>query len=126
MRRAPGAVVLRVALALLSLPAAAQTQRDLDAAAGTAFAQADRRLNAVYKGLMDKISANGQARLREAQQSWLRFRDQECLFESLGTEGGSIHSMIVTQCRTRLTEQRVADLEHQLDCPEGDVSCGGQ
>jgi uncharacterized protein YecT (DUF1311 family) len=109
-----------------TLPAAAQTQRELNAAAAADFDKADRRLNDVYKALMARISSNGQGRLREAQVAWLRFRDQECTFETMGTEGGSIHGMMVTMCRTRLTAQRVTDLEHQLDCPEGDVSCGGQ
>jgi uncharacterized protein YecT (DUF1311 family) len=83
-------------------------------------------LNAVYNKLRAKISDAGKKNLQVAQQSWLRFRDQECEFETMRTVGGSIHSMIVAICLTRLTDQRVKDLEAQLNCQEGNLSCGGQ
>ena len=44
----------------------------------------------------------------------------------MATTGGSIHSMMVAICLTRLSDQRTKDLEKQLNCPEGDLSCGGQ
>ncbi|MFO1079248.1 MAG: lysozyme inhibitor LprI family protein [Reyranellaceae bacterium] len=126
MKRFVAALLVLTAVGGAAFPAATQSQRELNAAAAADFDKADRRLNDVYKALMAKISSNGQGRLREAQVTWLRFREQECIFETMGTEGGSIHGMMVTMCRTRLTAQRVKDLEHQLDCREGDVSCGGQ
>jgi len=39
--------------------------------------------------------------------------------------GGSIHGMMVAICQTRLTDQRVKDLEKLLNCQEGDLSCAG-
>ena len=57
------------------------------------------------------------------QEAWIRFRDQECAFIGSSTIGGSIHGMIVAQCQTRLTLARVKDLETQLNCQEGDLSC---
>jgi uncharacterized protein YecT (DUF1311 family) len=83
-------------------------------------------LNAVYNKLRAKISDAGKNKLQVAQQSWLHFRDQECEFETMGTVGGSIHSMIVAICLARLTDQRVKDLDAQLNCQEGNLSCGGQ
>ena len=43
--------------------------------------------------------------------------------ETAETVGGSIHPMLVSQCKLRLTVQRTRDLEVQLNCKEGDVSC---
>ncbi len=106
--------------------AAAQTQMELNAQAGADLRKSDERLNTVYRALRAKISDAGKAKLQAAQQSWLRFRDQECAFETMGTVGGSIHSMVVANCLARLTDQRVKDLEAQLNCQEGDLSCGGQ
>ena len=102
------------------------SQTDLNLCAGENFKQADAKLNAVYAKLLKKISAAGQSKLREAQKSWIAYRDAQCAFETLGTIDGSIHSMVVAQCLTDVTEQQTKRLQHQLTCEEGDVSCGGQ
>ena len=120
------AVVASAVIAIAIGSAAAQSQMELNAQAGTDLRKSDEQLNAVYNKLRAKISDAGKKNLQVAQQSWLRFRDQECEFETMGTVGGSIHSMIVAICLTRLTDQRVKDLEAQLNCQEGNLSCGGQ
>jgi uncharacterized protein YecT (DUF1311 family) len=120
------AVVASAVIAIAIGSAAAQSQMELNAKAGADLRKSDEQLNAVYNKLRAKISDAGKKNLQVAQQSWLRFRDQECEFETMGTGGGSIHSMIVAICLTRLTDQRVKDLEAQLNCQEGNLSCGGQ
>jgi uncharacterized protein YecT (DUF1311 family) len=115
------------AVAVLAISsAAAQSQMELNAQAAVDLRKSDEQLNAVYNKLRAKISDAGKNKLQVAQQSWLHFRDQECEFETMGTVGGSIHSMIVAICLARLTDQRVKDLEAQLNCQEGNLSCGGQ
>jgi uncharacterized protein YecT (DUF1311 family) len=121
------AVACAAALMAVSAGAASsQTQMELNAQAASDLRRSDAQLNAVYNKLRAKISDAGKKSLQTAQQSWLRFRDQECEFETMGTVGGSIHSMVVANCLTRLTDQRIKDLEAQLNCKEGDLSCGGQ
>jgi uncharacterized protein YecT (DUF1311 family) len=112
-----------LAIVTLALPALAQSQMELNQQAGQEFGKADKHLNEVYRALMAKLPADHSAKLREAQVSWLRFRDQECAFETMGTVGGSIHGMVETYCRARLTQERVGQLEKQLNCQEGDLSC---
>ncbi|MEA2812913.1 MAG: hypothetical protein QOE02_3494 [Rhodospirillaceae bacterium] len=124
MRLALTAASAVAALAISS--AAAQSQMELNAQAAADLRKSDEQLNAVYNKLRAKISDAGKKNLQVAQQSWLHFRDQECEFETMGTVGGSIHSMIVAICLARLTDQRVKDLEAQLNCQEGNLSCGGQ
>ena len=122
-------LVLFIASAVTAMAigsAAAQSQMELNAQAAGDLRKSDAQLNAVYNKLRAKISDAGKKNLQTAQQTWLRFRDQECEFETMGTVGGSIHSMIVAICLTRLTDQRIKDLEAQLNCKEGDLSCGGQ
>ena len=119
---------MRLLALLLLLPvcAHAQTQHDLNVAEGRKLAIADMAMNAAHGRLMAKISPAGQTALRDAQRNWLRFRDTECDFETLATINGTIHPLEVALCRTRLTRVRTRDLTAQLDCGEGDVSCGGQ
>lgn len=120
------AAVASAVLAIAIGSAAAQSQMELNALAAGDLRKSDERLNAVYNMLRAKISEAGKKSLQTAQQSWLRFRDQECEFETMGTIGGSIHPMMVAVCLTRLTDQRIKDIETQLNCKEGDLSCGGQ
>ncbi|HEX9374089.1 MAG TPA: lysozyme inhibitor LprI family protein [Roseiflexaceae bacterium] len=122
-------LVLIIACAITAITigsATAQSQMELNAQAAGDLRKSDEQLNAVYNKLRAKISDAGKKSLQAAQQSWLRFRDQECEFETMGTVGGSIHSMIVAICLTHLTDQRIKDLNAQLNCKEGDLSCGGQ
>ncbi|CAN5920986.1 lysozyme inhibitor LprI family protein [soil metagenome] len=120
--------VLAVAGAVMALAtgsAAAQSQVELNAQTGASLQKSDAQLNATYNKLRAKISDAGKKSLQTAQQSWLRFRDRECEFETMGTMGGSIHSMMVATCLLRLTDQRTKDLDRLLNCQEGDLSCAG-
>lgn len=112
-----------VAVQALPLPVHAQTQMDLNQQAGTALQDADRQLNAAYTKLRTRLGPESRARLQAAEEAWIRFRDRECAFIGGPTAGGSIHGMIVAQCQARLTLVRVKDLEAQLNCQEGDLSC---
>jgi uncharacterized protein YecT (DUF1311 family) len=103
-----------------------QTRADMNICAGQNFAQADAGLNSNYRALLAKITPSGQASLRTAQRAWLDYRDKECAFETAGSADGSVHPMMETECRTALTGQQTARLKAQLDCQEGDLSCGGQ
>jgi uncharacterized protein YecT (DUF1311 family) len=122
-------VRLAVCLVVIALPGTAlraQTQFELTETEGEKFKQADKELNAAYDRLFAKISPAGQSALREAQRTWLRFRDQECDFETFATRDGSIHSMVLLICRTNLTQLRTKQLVAQIECEEGDLTCGGQ
>lgn len=99
---------------------------ELNEEASKAFGKADGDLNRVYGALVEKVSPAGKEALRRAQRTWVAFRDQECDFETMGSQGGSIHGMVALQCQTRLTEARTKDLGAQATCSEGDPSCGAQ
>jgi uncharacterized protein YecT (DUF1311 family) len=113
-------------LALAAGSASAQTQQEINAQAGGELRKAEARMDAVYAKVLGKVSNAGKENLQAAQEAWLRFRDQECEFETMGTKGGSIHPMVVAECRRRLTDQRIKDLEDQANCQEGNISCGNQ
>ena len=103
----------------------AKTQAELTGCAGKAFDAADLALNATYKDVTGRLKGEEERRklLVSAQKAWLLYRDGECDFESSPTLGGSIHSMIVLQCRTTHTVARTKALRAMLTCEEGDLSC---
>ena len=45
--------------------------------------QANTRLDAVYKRLMGKLDADGQKALKEAERSWIKWRDDEANSERI-------------------------------------------
>ena len=123
IRRLVALLGCAVAMHLLPLPGLAQSQLDLNQQAGSSLQDADRQLNAAYTKLRTRLGPESRARLQAAEEAWIRFRDRECAFIGAPTAGGSIHGMIVAQCQARLTLVRVKDLEAQLNCQEGDLSC---
>jgi uncharacterized protein YecT (DUF1311 family) len=100
-----------------------QTQIDMDQCAGQDFQKADGALNASYKQLVSKLDPHALAALKTAQRAWLAWRDAECDYRTIATEGGSIRPMLVSECETELTANRIKDLTAQLKCPAGDLSC---
>jgi uncharacterized protein YecT (DUF1311 family) len=92
-----------------------QTQSEMNACAGIAYRNADRRLNQVYQQLTPKLSASRRQQLVTAQQAWIRYRDASCNFERSEVEGGSMAPMIQGNCLARLTEQRTKDLQQYLE-----------
>ncbi|MGZ2258818.1 lysozyme inhibitor LprI family protein [Roseobacter sp. A03A-229] len=123
---------LRCALgfAALGLCAAAQaqvldcedptTQVEMTGCAGLAAEAADQELNAVWKSAVtvartrDTSDQSGappsEDILREAQRSWISFRDQACSAEATVARGGTMASQLFLICLERLTRQRTEDL----------------
>lgn len=123
IRRLVALTAAVVAIQTWTVAGFAQSQMDMNQEAGTALKDADRQLNATYTKLRTRLGPESRARLQAAEEAWIRFRDRECAFIGAPTTGGSIHGMIVAQCQARLTLVRVKDLEAQLNCQEGDLSC---
>ena len=101
--------------------ALAETQQDMNLCAQQDWQAADAGLNAAYAQamiLMTDIDADlpedeqGAARnLRNAQRSWIAFRDAACAAEAYMMHGGSAQPLLLYGCMARLTTARVLDLE---------------
>ena len=70
--------------------------------------QANTQIDAVYKQLMSKLDAEGQKSLREAQRSWIKWRDNEAMFIARvgGAVGGSALRVDVLTAQAKLIRQR--------------------
>jgi len=95
----------------------AMTQTAMNICSADAYQAEDARLNQNYKALRAKLSAEQKADLKNVQLTWLKYRDQQCAFESARYEGGSIYPLIVSGCLHRLTQQRNAVLSELLSQP---------
>lgn len=101
----------------------AQTQADMNQEASEAYANEDKDLNETYGNLIKNLDPENQELLRQAQRSWIKYRDDECRFRSADSAGGSIYPMMVSGCLADITHQRIKQLRALSDCEEGDLSC---
>ena len=115
-------------LAVLAAPAAAQqvdcakamAQLELNWCAEQSWQAADAELNAAYKEAMallqswdadlPKAERGGAEALKQAQRSWITFRDKACEAEGYAMHGGSAEPMLIYGCRAQLTRDRTAQL----------------
>ncbi|HEY0099755.1 MAG TPA: lysozyme inhibitor LprI family protein [Pyrinomonadaceae bacterium] len=90
------------------------TQHELNRCAARARDKADAELNKVYRELIKDTETTERAKLRAAQLAWIRFRDTQCDYESVGNKGGSIYPMVHSFCLARVTNARVKQLQEIL------------
>lgn len=85
---------------------------DMRNAQGKAHEGWDRELNRVYRELMDLLSPEEKVLLRDAQRSWLSFRDTEAKLwwsESI-SGGGTLQPVNVSGYGIELLKERVCQL----------------
>ena len=117
-------MILSIALAVSAVCANPQTQAEMNQCAAADFASADKALNAVWpkvRGVMQaRDKATGKptdgrpgyyAALLDAQRAWLRYRDGQCQVAGYSMRGGSAEPMVVSGCKAKLTQARVAELK---------------
>ena len=78
--------------------------------------QANTKLDAVNKRLMSKLDADGQKALKEAERSWIKWRDDEAMLMARvgGAVGGSSLRVDVLTAQAKLISQRTEVLSEYL------------
>ena len=77
----------------------------------------DKKLERIY----GKYSQTKE--LLEAKRSWLAFREKECEWFAEPNKEGSIHALIIDDCKQEITQQRIKVLTDQMNC-DRDGGCG--
>ena len=103
--------VAALALAGIGAVALAQTQAEMNRESASEFEKADAALNKVYKELRATLGEEEQARLKEVQLLWLKYRDKNAEFETSLYEGGSMAPMVYSGSMTGSTLDRVEELK---------------
>ncbi|TRC79386.1 DUF1311 domain-containing protein [Mesorhizobium sp. WSM4310] len=124
---------LLLAAPLLAVPARAaadcanaQDQTTMNQCAGKDFDAADKKLNDAYKQIEGRLKDDAASKklLVDAQRGWVAFRDAECKFQGGPIDqAGTVYPMVVANCRTALTNDRLKDFQTYLNCPEGELNC---
>jgi len=113
-------LAVTAAIMMLSTPAAAQTQADMNAQAAASYKRADAAMNAQWPrtyAAMKRRDATARdgfgyaAATLASQRAWLTFRDKQCTIEGGEFAGGSLQPMARLQCLARLTKERTTQLK---------------
>jgi uncharacterized protein YecT (DUF1311 family) len=116
----PALFAASVALVIMGLPFESKGKDPDFKPPGTeenaAVNQANTRLDAVYKRLMSKLDADGQKALKEAERSWIKWRDDEAMLMARvgGAVGGSSMRVDVANAQLKLIDQRTEVLSEYL------------
>ncbi|MBK4716674.1 MULTISPECIES: lysozyme inhibitor LprI family protein [Tenebrionibacter/Tenebrionicola group] len=100
-----------------------QTQQEMNACAAAEYQKADQNLNETYQAILQRATPQQRQLLAEAEQAWIRVRDADCKFVSSGAVGGSAQALVLNQCLTDKTRERINFLSALTQCDEGDLSC---
>ena len=89
--------------------------------------EANTRLDEVYRSLMSKLDADGQKALKEAERSWIKWRDDEAMLIARvgGAIGGSAMRVDFANAQLRLINQRIEALGEYLKQSAGNQCMNG-
>jgi len=107
-------------------------QQAMNMCAAEEFAKADAALNAQWKETRLTMKGRDQrwakyntperdrrpgyfASLLEAQRAWLAYRDAHCRLDGYFARGGSLEPLLVSTCKTALTEERTRELRSLVE-----------
>ena len=92
-----------------------QTQYEMNVCADRRYKAADAELNRVYDRLASLLEDGARAKLKATEVSWLKYRDDNCDYESSLYEGGSMRPAVYSSCMERMTKERTAELRGQIE-----------
>ena len=87
-------------------------QEKLITCLGDEYSNVDKNLNITYTKLRKSISNSGSEKLKEAQKSWLIFRDKDCEFQASAAEGGQAYQPLYISCQIEKTTTRTDELKN--------------
>lgn len=77
----------------------------------------DLKLNDFYSQLQSHLNTDSsKAKLKNAQISWLKYRDASCEYEQDGYRGGSWGKLVALSCKEEMTAERNKILKKYLAC----------
>lgn len=74
--------------------------------------RAEAGMSSAYRSLGARLDERGQAKLRAAQEAWLRFRAAEADYQADAARGGTLAPLIAASVQADLTESRRKELEN--------------
>jgi uncharacterized protein YecT (DUF1311 family) len=111
----------------------ANSQSKMNQCAGEQYQKADARLNSIYRKALEtmqkdlsdaqdhkspdliKYSQLAIEKLKAAERAWIQYRDLHCDAAGQQYEGGSMRSMVVSDCLRQTTDHRVEEIKQAYE-----------
>lgn len=95
-----------------------KSQSSMNMCAAEEFKHYDKILNNLYKEQINHLhTSKFKSYLKEAQLSWIKFRDNDCTYNAGKPEdSGSIWSLEHNRCLTERTKTRINELQSYILC----------
>lgn len=77
--------------------------------------QAQADLNKAFDTLSMQKSGDDLTRVKDTQAQWIKYRDQDCAFETEHLETESLKRLESLRCINRLTQERIVAIENSLE-----------
>ena len=77
--------------------------------------QAQIDLNKAFDALSMQKSGEDLTRVKDTQAQWVKYRDQDCVFETEHFETESLKRLESLRCINRLTQERIVAIENSLE-----------
>ena len=76
----------------------------------------DKRLNDVYRKLMNELKPERKKELQEAQRLWIKYTQENCNFY-LDPDGGTAARLAASECAVLAKAARAKELENFIQLP---------
>jgi uncharacterized protein YecT (DUF1311 family) len=76
------------------------------------FTSADKQLNETYKQLMATLDDSRKSALKKEQVAWIKEKVSKCNQAGKEFEGGTMETVLVSDCEVEMTEKRIAYLKN--------------
>jgi uncharacterized protein YecT (DUF1311 family) len=98
-----------IALVIMAVPFESKSAEPPGTEENAAVDQANKKLDAIYKQLMGKLDEQGQKALKDAERSWIKWRDDEAMLMARvgGAIGGSAMRVDFANAQKKLIDQRI-------------------
>jgi uncharacterized protein YecT (DUF1311 family) len=83
-----------------------QNQMENNECSANELEKEDKLLNKVYGDFRKSLEKKDQDKLKTAQISWIKYKEQFCEFEGSLMEGGSMMPLVISECKKELTQQQ--------------------
>ena len=93
----------------------AQSSDESNLKAKQKYDKADKELNTMYRKAYESLEYAQKPLLKDAQIQWIKFRDSHCKVVESIYEGGSLQPALIYDCKTEITQHRIAELKSLLE-----------
>ena len=88
-----------------------QSTSEMKMAKQAEFELVDKELNTQYRRVLDSQDEQGKAKLKAAQEAWLKFRDTEAEFAAHSEDQGTAAALAYIQSQIEQTKLRIEQLK---------------